>query len=116
MRGSALYNRPQCGHLRLGYVFMPAHQDDHPPRLATEENPLRSGRGKKTEEDFINGEFLEEDAGRRKSNFKLALLHQFHFAADSEGHPLTVPAWLYLRRRLGQIKKSLFGSAPPPSA
>ena len=33
------------------------------PRLATEENKPRSDRGKKTEEDFMNDEFFEEDTG-----------------------------------------------------
>ena len=31
------------------------------PRLATEENQPRSDRGKKTEEDFVKGEWFEED-------------------------------------------------------
>ena len=89
---------------------MPAHQDDHPPRLATEENPLRSGRGKKTEEDFINGEFLEEDAGRRKSNFKLALLHQFHFAADIQ-MLATSRTTLWRLAKAGKLQPVLIGDS-----
>ena len=31
------------------------------------------------------------------------------------GHSLTVPPWLYFRRRLGQIKRSIFAPPPPPA-
>jgi len=54
------------------------------PRLSTEENQPRFSRGKKTEENSINGELFEEDTGRRKSNFISALSTQFHFAADKK--------------------------------